>query len=200
MSLRIFTPPFLPPGAPPLPSLDVNTHAGVHSALATSNSSGGLNGAHRSIVVLSLHHRCWGTCNNSHINSNKHIFFYFYQCRPIAYYVSWLLYVLLPGVWPRNGRMTTAATVVDFFNCILPKFNLAFLSRHTQHDSAKPKSNHKPTTYPTKYLHQYLADEDILSIHPLHMYGGQTPVLYGVTYSLSWGWQFMVNGKKTKKN
>ncbi len=32
-------------------------------------------------------------------------------------------------------------------------FNLAFLSRHTQHNSAKPTSNHKLTTYPTKYLH-----------------------------------------------
>jgi hypothetical protein len=61
-------------------------------------------------------------------------------------------------------------------------FYLAFLSRHTRHNSAKPKSNHKPTTLPTKYFRQYLADEDISSHHPLRMYGGQTPVLYGCTY------------------
>jgi len=29
--------------------------------------------------------------------------------------------------------------------------------------SANPKTNKKKTTNPTKYLHQYLADEDILS-------------------------------------
>ncbi len=75
----------------------------------------------------------------------------------------------------------------------------SFLSRHTRHNSAKPKSNNKPTTYSTKYLRQYLANEDVLSTHPLRMYGGQTPVLYGGTYSLSWGQRFMVNGKKTKK-
>jgi hypothetical protein len=56
------------------------------------------------------------------------------------------LNALLPGVWPHNGRMMTAATMVDLFNCIFPQFYLAFLSRHTQHNSAKPKSNHKPQT------------------------------------------------------
>jgi hypothetical protein len=34
-------------------------------------------------------------------------------------------------------------------------------SRHTHHNSAKPKSNHKPTTGPTEYLHQYSADEGV---------------------------------------
>ena len=79
------------------------------------------------------------------------------------------------------------------FYPILP----SFLSRHTWHNSAKPKSNHKPTTYPTKYLRQYSTDEDVLNL--LRINGGQTPVLYGGTYSLSWGWRFMVNGEKTKK-
>ena len=37
----------------------------------------------------------------------------------------------------------------------------AILSRHTHHKSAKPKSDHMPTTNPTKCLHQYLANEDI---------------------------------------
>jgi hypothetical protein len=61
------------------------------------------------------------------------------------------------------------------------------------------KSNHKPTTYPTKYLRQYLADEDISSHHPLRMYGGQMPVLYGCTYLLSWGQRSMVKQLITKK-
>jgi hypothetical protein len=40
-------------------------------------------------------------------------------------------------------------------------FLLAILPRHTHHNSAKPISNHMPTTYPTKYLRQYMADEDV---------------------------------------
>jgi hypothetical protein len=28
----------------------------------------------------------------------------------------------LPGVWPHSGRMTTPATMLDFFDCILPNF------------------------------------------------------------------------------
>ncbi len=55
---------------------------------------------------------------------------------------------------------------------------LVFLVRHTHHKSAKPKSdNNKPsTTYPTKYLRQYLADEDVSSNHPLPMYVGMLAV------------------------
>jgi hypothetical protein len=95
--------------------------------------------------------------------------------------------------------MTMAATMVDLFDCFYP-ISPSILSRHTHHNSAKPKSNHNPTTYPTKYLSQYLADEDISSHHPLRMYGGQTPVLYGCTYLLSWDRQFMVKQLNTKKN
>jgi len=35
------------------------------------------------------------------------------------------------------------------------------------------------TTDPTKYLRQYLADEDIWSHHPLRMHGGQSSMPYG---------------------
>jgi hypothetical protein len=55
--------------------------------------------------------------------------------------------------------------------------------------SANPKANKKTTTNPTKYLHQYLADEDILSTHPLRMHGVKMPVLYGYTAMPSWGWR-----------
>ncbi len=89
--------------------------------------------------------------------------------------------------------------MVKFFWSHFTPFYLAFLSRHTWHNSAKPKSNHKPTTYPTKYLRQYLADEDFLSHHPLRMYSGQVPVLYGCAYLLSWGWRFMVKQLNAKK-
>jgi len=44
-----------------------------------------------------------------------------------------------------------------------------------------------PTTYPTEYLRQYMADEDILSHHPLRMYGGQTTVPCGRTISTAMG-------------
>ncbi len=81
------------------------------------------------------------------------------------------------------------------FYPILP----SFFTRHTGHNSAKPKSNHKPATYSTKYLCQYLADGDISSHHPLRMYGGQMPVSYDCTYLLLCGWRFMVKQLNTKK-
>ena len=49
----------------------------------------------------------------------------------------------------------------QFIRLHFTPFLLAFLSRHTHHKSPKPKSDHMPTTNPTKYLCQYLADEDI---------------------------------------
>ena len=75
--------------------------------------------------------------------------------------------------------MTTLAAMVDFID--FTPFLLVILSRHTHHKSAKPKSDHMPTTDPTKYLHQYSADEDILSHHTLSMHGGQSTVPYGCT-------------------
>jgi hypothetical protein len=53
--------------------------------------------------------------------------------------------------------------------------------------SANPKTNKKPTTNPTKYLHQYLADEDIFSTHPLRMHDAKMPVPYGYSALPSWG-------------
>ena len=47
---------------------------------------------------------------------------------------------------------------------------IKFDSIFTCHKSANPKSDRKPTTYPTKYLRQYWADEDISSNNPLPMY------------------------------
>jgi hypothetical protein len=44
-----------------------------------------------------------------------------------------------------------------------------------------------------------LVDEDISSHRPLRMYGGQTPVSYGCTYLLPWGWRFMVKQLSTEK-
>jgi hypothetical protein len=41
------------------------------------------------------------------------------------------LNALLPGVWPHNDRMMTAATMVDLFNHILPHFTLLlYLGKH----------------------------------------------------------------------
>jgi hypothetical protein len=73
----LFDPPRRAPHPlPPLPPLNANTHAGIQSALALSNLSGGLNGAHRSVAASLLPHVVVDAmCNNSHINSNKYIFF-----------------------------------------------------------------------------------------------------------------------------
>jgi hypothetical protein len=89
--------------------------------------------------------------------------------------------------------MMTAATIVHRSSIA---FYLAFYLGHTP----QPMFNHKPTTYPTKYLCQYLADEDISSHHALHMHGGQMPVPYGHPYLLSWGQRFMVKQQKHKKH
>jgi hypothetical protein len=49
----------------------------------------------------------------------------------------------LPGVWPHSSCMMTAATMminsIAFYDT---PFYLAILSRHTQHNTAKPKSDH----------------------------------------------------------
>jgi hypothetical protein len=64
------------------------------------------------------------------------------------------------------------------------------------HLSADPHPTQKPNHCPTKYLHQYLADEDISNNHPLRMHAGQTPVLYGSTIPLSCGWWRYVKQRK----
>jgi len=76
--------------------------------------------------------------------------------------------------------MMTPAAMVDLLITFDPIFT-SFLSRHTHHKSAKPKSDHTPATDPTEYLRQYSVDEEILSHHPLRMHGGQLPVPYGCT-------------------
>ena len=99
----------------------------------------------------------------------------------------------IAAVWQRRPHG-------QFHRSHLTPFLLVILSRHTTHNSAKPKSNDMPTTYPTEYLRQYLADEDIWNHHPLHMYGGQTAVPCGRTYLLPWGRRFMAKQQNMKKN
>jgi hypothetical protein len=83
MMLSKNTSPVCPPGAPPLAPLDANTHAGVHLASATSNSSGGLSGAHRFVVIASSSHVVIDTTyKSSHINSNKYFFSSFNDADP----------------------------------------------------------------------------------------------------------------------
>ena len=76
--------------------------------------------------------------------------------------------------------MAVAAMVGMYF---LPSFHLVIALQM----SADPKTHKKPTTNPTNYLHQYLADEDILSTHPLRMHNAKMPVPYGYTALPSWG-------------
>jgi hypothetical protein len=199
MSVRKNTSPSHPPPLSPLPPLDANTHVGIHLASASSNLSGELNGAHCSIVASSsLPVVVNALCNNSHINSNKYFFSSFNNADPS--------HILLVDCWMLCCRECGPITAVWrlwppwlIYSIAFYPIYIAFLCRHTQHNSAKPKSNHKPTTYLTKYLRQYLADEDISSHNPLRMYGGQMPVLYGCTYLLLWGWRFMVKQLNTKK-
>ena len=66
------TPPTLPPDASPLAPLVANTYKTVTIASATSNSSGGPNGAHRFVVIVSSSHIVVdATYNSSHINNNN---------------------------------------------------------------------------------------------------------------------------------
>jgi hypothetical protein len=46
--------------------------------------------------------------------------------------------------------------------CVLPSFHLGEACSH----GSDPKSNQQPTTYQTKYLHEQLVDEGILSCFP----------------------------------
>ena len=84
MSLLKNTLPVHPPPLPPLAPPETNTNAGIHLASATSNSSGGLSGAHRFVDVASfLHAIVETTCNSSHINSNKYFFSSFNDANPL---------------------------------------------------------------------------------------------------------------------
>jgi hypothetical protein len=66
------TPSPQPPDLPPLLPLVTTNHETGNVASATSNSSGGLSGAHCFVDVVSfLHAVVETTCNSSHINSNK---------------------------------------------------------------------------------------------------------------------------------
>jgi len=72
MSSTRNSPPTLPPDAPPLAPLVANPYGTNNTKSATSNSSGGPNGAHRFVVVaFSAHIVVDATCNSSHINSNN---------------------------------------------------------------------------------------------------------------------------------
>jgi hypothetical protein len=78
MSSTHNSPPTLPPDAPPLAPLDANTYAAGTVVSATLNSSSGLSGTHRFVVVASSSHFVVNaTCYSSHLNSNKYIFFWF---------------------------------------------------------------------------------------------------------------------------
>ena len=83
---------------------------------------------------------------------------------------------------------------------LCPVFYGSYFTRHTCHNSTKLKSDHMPTTDPTKYLRQYSADEDIWRHHPLRMHGGQMQVPFGCTYLLPLGLPFMVKQQNMKKN
>ena len=83
MSSTRNTSPTLPPDAPPLAPLDANTYAAGTAVSATSNSSGGPNGAHRFVVVASSSHFIVdATCYGSHLNSNKYFFSSFNNADP----------------------------------------------------------------------------------------------------------------------
>ncbi len=77
-----------------------------------------------------------------------------------------------PSVKPSAKRDYTNSSQCSIVN----PFLLVFLARHKRHKSAKPKSDDKPTTYSTKYLCQYSADEDVSSNHTLPMYVGMLAV------------------------
>ncbi len=184
------------PRRAPLPPIEANTHAADAVPLPASNLSGGLNGAHLHIAaLLSLHVVIDTMCIYSHITSNKYFFSSFNNVDP-SHMMLIDCYVLccqecgpIAAVW--RWRPPWSINLIAFY--------LAFLSRYTRHSSANAKSNQKPITYPTKYLHQYLADEDGSSHHLLRMYGGQTLVPYGCTYLLLWGWRLNVNGQNREK-
>ena len=199
MSLRKNTSPSCPPTLPPLLPLNANTYAGIHLASAMSNSTSSQNGKDNNCTnvffdALSEIDAAGGSkilTEHGPINQTNGA--------PLSP-------TLLFSTPLRGGRAAMRIAPVLkvplggwFYSIAFLPILPSFLPRHTRHNSAKPKSDHKPTTVPTKYLHQYLTDEDILIDHPLHMYGGQMPVPYGCTYLLLWGQRFMVNGKKWKK-
>ncbi len=92
------------------------------------------------------------TCIDSNITSNEYVFSSFND-------VELPHSMLVECCMSCCQNVTTVAAMMIKSDCIF-----------TCHKSANPKSDHKPTTYPTKYLCQYQADEDVSSNDPLPMY------------------------------
>ncbi len=91
---------------------------------------------------------------------------------------------------PRRREWGTIAAVgwqpPPWLGCIfLPSFHLA----NCMSGVCRPQNQQKPNHCPTKYLHQYLAEWDILSIHPLRIHGRKMPVPYGYTAPPSCCWR-----------
>jgi len=67
--------------------------------------------------------------------------------------------------------------------CIfLPSFRLA----NCLSEVCQPKNQQKPNHWPTRHPHQYLAEWDLWSTHPLHIYRMKMPVPYDCTDPPSW--------------
>ena len=109
----------LPP--PPLSAIVVYIVGSSNVPLESSLSFSGLHGAHCHVdASSSLLVDVNTTCMNSNITSNK---YFFQQCRPVAYDVSWLLHALLLGVWSHSGAVWRRRPPWFIgFDCILPSF------------------------------------------------------------------------------
>ena len=68
--------------------------------------------------------------------------------------------------------------------CIfLPSFRLA----NRVSEACQPKYQQKTNHWPTRYLHEYLAEWDVWSTHLLRIHRTKMHVPYGYTYPPSWG-------------
>jgi len=97
---------------------------------------------------------------------------------------SMLASFVMPQRWDRGAMAAMRRRRPPWSGPIfLPIFRLA----NRVSEVCQPKNQQKPNHWPTRCLHQYLAECDVWSTHPLRTHRMKMPVPYGYTDLPSWG-------------
>jgi hypothetical protein len=97
---------------------------------------------------------------------------------------SMLANFVMPQRRDRGAMAATGRRRPPWSGCIfLPSFCLA----NRMSEVCQPKNQQKPNHWPTRYLHEYLAEWDVWSTQPLRIHRTKMHVPYGYTDPPSWG-------------
>ena len=98
--------------------------------------------------------------------------------------LSMLANFVMPQRRDRGAMVAMGRRRPPWSGCnFLPSFRLA----NRVSEVFQPKNQQKPNHWPTRYLHQYLAEWDVWSTNPLRIYRMKMAVPYGYTDPPYWG-------------